>query len=211
VNCRRNMHNKIFEKIRKENINLNVETSNRGLYCLSPHNCFWDLTGYKFRILLKERHLFLLSNFEIGQRYQQFWGLAQTKTRNKSIICAGLAKEMRFPVDKDNVLITPVAQSPSIQSVPRAFSLGLMQSGCVDNHFFLLSVATKIINQLPLFATYRVFIVHNIIPHYMFRLYGHPQVYHIYKNAKISSSSSSSSIYIYIDLDSYPNSNIYTI
>jgi ABC-type transport system involved in cytochrome bd biosynthesis fused ATPase/permease subunit len=44
---------------------------------------------------------------------------------------------------------------------------------------------TKITNQLPLFAAYRVFTVHNIIPHYMFRLYGHPQVYHIYKNAKI--------------------------
>jgi hypothetical protein len=26
----------------------------------------------------------------------------------------------------------------------------------------------------------RVFTVHNIIPHYMFRLYGHPQVCHIY-------------------------------
>jgi hypothetical protein len=36
-----------------------------------------------------------------------------------------------------------------------------------------------------LFATYLVFTVHNIIPHYMFRLYGHPQVYHVYKNAKI--------------------------
>jgi hypothetical protein len=46
-------------------------------------------------------------------------------------------------------------------------------------------VLTKITNQLPLFATYRVFTVHNIIPHYMFRLYGHPQVYHVYKNAKI--------------------------
>jgi hypothetical protein len=42
---------------------------------------------------------------------------------------------------------------------------------------------TKIITQLPLFATYGVFIVHKL--HYMFRLYGHPQVYHIYKNAKI--------------------------
>jgi hypothetical protein len=29
---------------------------------------------------------------------------------------------------------------------------------------------------LPLFAAYLVFTVHNIIPHYMFRLYGHPQV-----------------------------------
>jgi hypothetical protein len=44
---------------------------------------------------------------------------------------------------------------------------------------------TKIISQLPLFATYLVFTVHNIIPQYMFRLYGHPQVYHVYKNAKI--------------------------
>jgi hypothetical protein len=41
----------------------------------------------------------------------------------------------------------------------------------------------NIINQLPLFVTYRVFIVHKL--HYIFRLYSHPQVYHIYKNAKI--------------------------
>jgi hypothetical protein len=40
---------------------------------------------------------------------------------------------------------------------------------------------TKITSQLPLFAAYLVFTVHNIIPHYMFRLYGHPQVCHIYK------------------------------
>jgi hypothetical protein len=54
-------------------------------------------------------------------------------------------------------------------------------NSCIDeiNAEFL----TKIINQLPLFATYRVFIVHK--PHYMFRLYSHPQLYHIYKNAKI--------------------------
>jgi hypothetical protein len=49
----------------------------------------------------------------------------------------------------------------------------------------VLIVLTKITNQLPLFATYLVFTVHNIIPHYMFRLYGHPQVYHVYKNVKI--------------------------
>jgi hypothetical protein len=42
---------------------------------------------------------------------------------------------------------------------------------------------TKIINQLPLLVTYRVFTVHKL--HYMFRLYSHPQVYHIYKNAKM--------------------------
>jgi hypothetical protein len=46
-----------------------------------------------------------------------------------------------------------------------------------------VALVTKIINQLPLFATYRVFTVHKL--QYMFRLYGHPQVYHIYKNAKI--------------------------
>jgi hypothetical protein len=45
-------------------------------------------------------------------------------------------------------------------------------------------ILTKIVNQLPLFATYRVFTVHK--PHYMFRLYGHHQVYHKYKNAKIT-------------------------
>jgi hypothetical protein len=44
---------------------------------------------------------------------------------------------------------------------------------------------TKITSQLPLFATYLVFTVHNIIPHYMFRLYSHLQMCHIYKNAKI--------------------------
>jgi hypothetical protein len=43
--------------------------------------------------------------------------------------------------------------------------------------------STKITNQLPLFAAYLVFTVHK--SHYMFRLYGHPQVYHVYKNAKI--------------------------
>jgi hypothetical protein len=47
----------------------------------------------------------------------------------------------------------------------------------------LIKLKGKIINQLPLFATYRVFIVHKL--HYMFRLYSHPQVYHVYKNAKI--------------------------
>jgi hypothetical protein len=36
--------------------------------------------------------------------------------------------------------------------------------------------------QLPLFATYRVFIVNRL--HYMFRLNSHLQVCHIYKNAK---------------------------
>jgi hypothetical protein len=36
--------------------------------------------------------------------------------------------------------------------------------------------------QLPLFATYRVFIVHRL--RYMFRLYSHLQVCHVYKNAK---------------------------
>jgi hypothetical protein len=36
-------------------------------------------------------------------------------------------------------------------------------------------VFNVITSQLPLFATYRVFTVHNIIPHYMFRLYSHPQ------------------------------------
>jgi hypothetical protein len=45
------------------------------------------------------------------------------------------------------------------------------------------STLMKIINQLPLFATYRVFTVHKL--HYMFRLYSHPQVYYVYKNAKI--------------------------
>jgi hypothetical protein len=40
-------------------------------------------------------------------------------------------------------------------------------------------------SQLPLFAAYLVFTVHNIIPHYMFRLYGHHQVRRIYRNAKI--------------------------
>jgi hypothetical protein len=44
---------------------------------------------------------------------------------------------------------------------------------------------TKITSQLPLFATYLVFTVHNIISHYMFRLYSHLQVCHVYKNAKI--------------------------
>jgi hypothetical protein len=44
---------------------------------------------------------------------------------------------------------------------------------------------TQITSQLPLFATYLVFTVHNIIPHYMFRLYGHLQVCYMYKNAKI--------------------------
>jgi hypothetical protein len=44
-------------------------------------------------------------------------------------------------------------------------------------------VLTKITNQLPLLATYRVFTVHK--SHYMFRLYSHLQVYHVYKNAKI--------------------------
>jgi hypothetical protein len=47
----------------------------------------------------------------------------------------------------------------------------------------MVPVLTKITNQLPLFATYLVFTVHK--SHYMFRLYGHPQVYHVYKNAKI--------------------------
>jgi hypothetical protein len=48
------------------------------------------------------------------------------------------------------------------------------------------SVCMHITNQLPLFATYRVHnTVHNIIPHYMFRLYGHLQVCHVYKNAKL--------------------------
>jgi hypothetical protein len=37
----------------------------------------------------------------------------------------------------------------------------------------------KITNQLPLLATYRVFTIHK--SHYMFRLYSHPQVYHVYK------------------------------
>jgi hypothetical protein len=53
------------------------------------------------------------------------------------------------------------------------------------NHIQNMHFSTKIINQLPLLATYRVFTVHNIIPHNMFRLYGHPQVYQVYKNAKI--------------------------
>jgi hypothetical protein len=39
-------------------------------------------------------------------------------------------------------------------------------------------VLKKIINQLPLFATYRVFTVHKL--HYMFRLYSHHQVHHIF-------------------------------
>jgi hypothetical protein len=47
------------------------------------------------------------------------------------------------------------------------------------------SCLTKITSQLPLFATYLVFTVHNIISHYMFRLYGHLQVCYIYRNAKI--------------------------
>jgi hypothetical protein len=42
---------------------------------------------------------------------------------------------------------------------------------------------TKITNQLPLLATYRVFTVHK--SHYMCRLYGHSQVYLVYKNTKI--------------------------
>jgi hypothetical protein len=46
-------------------------------------------------------------------------------------------------------------------------------------------VFNEITSQLPLFATYRVFTVLNIMPHYMFRLYSHLQVCHIYKNAKI--------------------------
>jgi hypothetical protein len=46
-------------------------------------------------------------------------------------------------------------------------------------------VFNEITSHLPLFATYLVFTVHNIVPHYMFRLYSHPQVCHIYKNAKI--------------------------
>jgi hypothetical protein len=73
-------------------------------------------------------------------------------------------------------------------------SVGIVRSQIKTTEYSLLSwswvdasccacVLTKIINQLPLFATYRVFIVHKL--HYMFRLYGHPQVYHIYKNATI--------------------------
>jgi hypothetical protein len=54
-----------------------------------------------------------------------------------------------------------------------------------SNEHLTTDTFMKITNQLPLFATYLVFTVHNIIPHYMFRLYGHLQVSHIYKNAKI--------------------------
>jgi hypothetical protein len=53
----------------------------------------------------------------------------------------------------------------------------------VDSLIYI--VRTKITSQLLLFVTYLVFTVHNIIPHYMFRLYSHLQVCYIYKNAKI--------------------------
>jgi hypothetical protein len=53
--------------------------------------------------------------------------------------------------------------------------------------FILLRLClTKITSQLPLFATYLVFTVHNITPHYMFRRYCHLQVCYIYINAKIT-------------------------
>jgi hypothetical protein len=50
-------------------------------------------------------------------------------------------------------------------------------------YMIYITTSMEITNQLPLLATYRVFTVHK--SYYMFRLYSHPQVYHVYKNAKI--------------------------
>jgi hypothetical protein len=69
--------------------------------------------------------------------------------------------------------------------LPLFFNFALEYVLILVSRILLRLYLTKITTQLPLFATYRVFTVHNIIPHYMFRLYGHPQVYHVYKNAKI--------------------------
>jgi hypothetical protein len=75
-----------------------------------------------------------------------------------------------------NIITGCLAYGPNAGFV---YALRPRTSGLIEH----LTLSTKIINQLLLFVTYRVYTAQKV--HYMFRLYGHPQVYHIYKNAKI--------------------------
>jgi hypothetical protein len=85
------------------------------------------------------------------------------------------------PWYEPNTLIRQDIQIPSVKEEISHYSSHYSARLTAHPYDILLTLLTKITNQLPLLETYRVFTVHK--SHYMFRPYGHLQVYHVYKNA----------------------------